>query len=72
MSKNEKIKSINKRMYYESKQTKKLREFDLSDIRKYHKITELVVLNRGRQEMLKRKIKSFDFNENNKNSNLLN
>ncbi len=72
MSKNEKIKSINKRMYYESKQTKKLREFDLSDIRKYHKITELVVLNRGRQEMLKRKIKSFDYIENNKNSNLLN
>ena len=72
ISKNEKIKNINKRMYYNSKQTKNLREFDLSDIRKYHKITELVVLNRGRQEMLKRKIKSFDFNENNKNSNLLN
>ena len=72
ISKNEKIKNINKRMYYNSKQTKNLREFDLSDIRKYHKITELVVLNRGRQEMLKRKIKNIDYIENNKKSSLLN
>ena len=63
-AKNEKIKKINRRMYYDSKQNKNLKEFDLSDIRKYHKITELVVLNRGKQKLLNRKIRNLKFEEN--------
>ena len=70
MSKNERIKSINKRMYYDNKQNKSLKEFDLSDIRKYHKITELVFLNRGKKELLKREIKNLKYQDNIKKSKL--
>ena len=56
ISKNEKIKDINKRMYYDSKKSKSLKEFDLTDVRKYHKITELVVLNQRKKELMNKKI----------------
>ena len=64
ISKNEKIKNINKRMYYDSKQNENLKNFDLNDVRKNHKITELVVLNLGKQELLKQKIGKMNYGEN--------
>ena len=66
ISKAEKIKNINKRMYYDSKINKKLKEFDLNDIKKSHKITELVVLSRGKQELLNRKLGKIDSEKNTK------
>ena len=43
-------------MYYDSKKSKSLKEFDLTDVRKYHKITELVVLNQRKKELMNKKI----------------
>ena len=60
ISKNEKIKNINKRMYYDNKKNKSLKEFDLADIRKFHKITELVVLNRERKKLMDENIKKIN------------
>ena len=61
ISKNEKIRDINRRMYYDSKKNKNLKEFDLSDVRKYHKITELVVLNKRKKELLNKKLGDMNF-----------
>ena len=66
--KNEYIKRINKRMYYDSKKNKTLKEFNLADIKKNKKLTELVFLNRGRQELLNRQIRKIDIAENLKKS----
>ena len=67
ISRNEKIKDINKRMYYDSKKSKSLKEFDLKDIRKYHKITELVFLNQRKKELMNKKIGEMKFGQNIKN-----
>ena len=48
-------------MYYDSKKNKNLKEFDLSDVRKYHKITELVVLNKRKKELLNKKLGDMNF-----------
>ena len=67
ISRNEKIKDINKRMYYDSKKSKSLKEFDLTDVRKYHKITELVVLNQRKKELMNKKIGEMKYEKNIKN-----
>ena len=61
ISKNEKIRDINKRMYYDSKKNKNLKEFDLTDVRKYHKITELVVLNHKKKELLNKQVGEMNY-----------
>ena len=71
MKRNEKIKCINRRMYYDSKKNKNLKALELSDIRKYHKITELAVLSKRKQEMINKKIQEINY-DNFKNAILLN
>ena len=61
MKRNEKIKDINRRMYYDSKKNKNLKGLQLSDVRKYHKITELAVLNKRKKELINKKIEEFNY-----------
>ena len=43
------------------------KEFDLTDVRKYHKITELVVLNQRKKELMNKKIGEMKYEKNIKN-----
>ena len=71
MKRNEKIKDINRRMYYDSKKNKNLKGLELSDVINYHKITELVVLNKRKQELINKKVEEFNY-DNFKNEKILN
>lgn len=71
IQKNTHIKNINKRMYYDTKENKNLKQLELSDIRKFRKITELAVLNRGKQKLLKQNIGKIFYQVKSRNSNLL-
>ena len=63
--------NVNKRMYYDTKENKNLKQLELSDIRKFRKITELAVLNRGKQKLLKQNIGKIFYQVKSRNSNLL-
>ena len=58
-------------MYYDTKENKNLKQLELSDIRKFRKITELAVLNRGKQKLLKQNIGKIFYQVKSRNSNLL-
>ena len=48
-----------------------MKQLELSDIRKFRKITELAVLNRGKQKLLKENIGKIFYQVKSRNSNII-
>ena len=56
--KQERIKNINNRMYYNNITKKNMKDYDLNDIRKNLKLTEFIVMKRGKQKLFKQYIEN--------------
>ena len=56
--KQELIKNINNRMYYNNITKKNMKDYDLNDIRKNLKLTEFIVMKRGKQKLFKQYIEN--------------
>ena len=52
VNKQEQIKKINNRLYYDIIQKKNLMEFDRNDIQRKMKLTELIVMERAKKKLL--------------------
>ena len=52
VNKQEQIKKINNRLYYDIIQKKNLMEFDRNDIQRKMKLTELIVMERAKKKIL--------------------
>ena len=63
ITKQERIKNINNRMYYNNIIQKSMKDFDLNDIRKKQKLTEFIVMKRGKERLFKQYIEKSLFNK---------